>query len=289
MANTITYDPSNDPVELASDAARDQENLAQGEKMAQDQSDLLAGKYKNAEDLEKAYLELQSKQGDSPEENTETDSEYEDIPEGYEDKYTEGGEVDYEKVNETYGEQVGTLFKNAGVDPWEISSHFHTNNGTITTEMNQQLLDAGISQGAITSYLSGRARESGYDGGYQGAEMTDQEVAEIQSIAGGKEQYDNLTTWASDNLDKAQIDAFDEVVNTGSKAAVAFAVKAMQSQYEDAVGVQPDLVTGKTARQGAKYRSMAEVVRDMGDPRYEEDSAYRAQIAQKLERSNLKV
>ena len=288
MANTITYDPANDPVELASDAARDQENLAQGEKMAEEQAGLLAGKYKNAEELEKAYLELQSKQGES-QEDTETESEFEDIPEGYEDKYTDDGEVDYEKVNETYGEQVGTLFKNAGVDPWEISSHFHSNNGTITPEMNQQLLDAGISQGAITSYLSGRARESGYDGGYKAPEMTDQEVAEIQSIAGGKEKYDTLTAWASENLDKAQIDAFDEVVNTGSKAAVAFAVKAMQAQYEDAVGVQPDLVTGKTPRQGAKYRSMAEVVRDMGDPRYDSDPAYRADIQQKLERYNLQV
>ena len=288
MANTITYDPSNDPQVLAADAARDSENLAQGEKMADEQAGLLAGKYKNAEELEKAYAELEAKLGNQ-ETETETDSEYEDAPEGYEDKYTDDGDVDYDKVNEVYGEQVGTLFKNAGVDPWEISSHFHTNNGTITTEMNQQLLDAGISQGAITAYLSGRARESGYDGGYQAPEMTDQEVAEIQSIAGGKEKYDALTTWASQNLDKAQIDAFDEVVNTGSKAAVAFAVKAMQSQYEDAVGVQPDLVTGKTPRQGAKYRSMAEVVRDMGDPRYETDPAYRNDIMQKLERSNLNV
>ena len=63
MAETITYDPSNDPEIISSNESRDAENLAQGEKMAQEQSELLAGKYKNAEDLEAAYLELQKKMG----------------------------------------------------------------------------------------------------------------------------------------------------------------------------------------------------------------------------------
>ena len=63
MAETITYDPSNDPEIISSNESRDAENLAQGEKMAEEQSELLAGKYKNAEELAKAYHELQRKQG----------------------------------------------------------------------------------------------------------------------------------------------------------------------------------------------------------------------------------
>ena len=70
MANTITYDPSNDPVVLAADEARDSENLAQGEQMAEEQSQLLAGKYKNAEELEAAYRELESKLGRQEETTT---------------------------------------------------------------------------------------------------------------------------------------------------------------------------------------------------------------------------
>ena len=40
---------------------------------------------------------------------------------------------------------------------------------------------------------------------------------------------------------------------------------------------------------GDKYRSMAEVVRDMESPEYEANDAYRLDVMQKLERSNLKV
>ena len=61
------------------------------------------------------------------------------------------------------------------------------------------------------------------------------------------------------------------------------------SQYEDAMGRDPDLVTGKQSVQGEGYRSMAEVVRDMSDSRYDTDEAYRMDVMRKLERSNLKV
>ena len=64
MAETITYDPSNDPEAIAEAEARDGETLAVGEKMIEEQSELLAGKYKDAEALEKAYIELQQKLGD---------------------------------------------------------------------------------------------------------------------------------------------------------------------------------------------------------------------------------
>jgi hypothetical protein len=48
------------------------------------------------------------------------------------------------------------------------------------------------------------------------------------------------------------------------------------------------MLTGKPAsnKQDA-YRSQAEVVRAMTDPRYENDPAYRQDIYDKLERSNL--
>ena len=64
MAETITYDPSNDPQAIAEAEARDGETLAVGEQMQKDQSELLAGKYKDAEELEKAYIELQQKLGE---------------------------------------------------------------------------------------------------------------------------------------------------------------------------------------------------------------------------------
>ena len=65
MAETLTYDPGTDTVSSENNLTPDeQDSLQVGEKMVEEQAELLAGKYKNAEDLESAYLELQKKLGD---------------------------------------------------------------------------------------------------------------------------------------------------------------------------------------------------------------------------------
>ena len=58
---TFTYDPTQDSLIDEANEARDAENLAVGEKMVEEQENLLAGKYKTTEDLEKAYKELEGK------------------------------------------------------------------------------------------------------------------------------------------------------------------------------------------------------------------------------------
>ena len=61
MSETLTYTEEASP-DLTPD---EQESLKIGEEMQQEQEQLLAGKYTNTEDLEKAYLELQQKLGQS--------------------------------------------------------------------------------------------------------------------------------------------------------------------------------------------------------------------------------
>ena len=121
MSETLTYDPGTDTVTTENNLTPDeQESLQVGEELQSQQENLLAGKYKDAQDLEKAYIELQKKLGDSEkpsEETTTTESEPEvaeaesgdsEVAPG--DGYLETGEVNYEAVNETYGEQLGGLF-----------------------------------------------------------------------------------------------------------------------------------------------------------------------------------
>ena len=62
--STIRTAPETDtqPQSLTAD---EQDSLAVGEALVTEQESLLAGKYKNAEELEKAYVELQKKLGDN--------------------------------------------------------------------------------------------------------------------------------------------------------------------------------------------------------------------------------
>ena len=137
MAETIRYDTSDDPSVAQEQAERDAKNLAIGEDLMQKQDKMLAGKYKSAEDLEAAYLELQKKLGDAPAtEPAEPETEYQ--------LYTDDGKVNYDTANELYGEQLGNLFQSNDIDPFDMSKHFEENNGSLSDDMYDKLATAGL-------------------------------------------------------------------------------------------------------------------------------------------------
>ena len=281
MAETIRDDTSDDPVAAQAIAEKEAESLKVGEELMAKQEKMLAGKYKSPEDLEAAYLELQKKlgQSDSTEEGAEPQSDYQ--------FYTDDGSVNYETANELYGEQVGNTFKENGIDPFEMNTYFEQNNGTLSDEMYDKLSTAGFNRELVESYLKGLRGQLGYPEGEQPV-LTESEITDIKNIAGGDRGYDNLMEWAGENLDQEAIKDYDAVLATGNKSAVKFAVTALMGKYEDSQGRDSKIVTGKESATET-YRSMAEVVRDMNKPEYQNDEAYRDDVLRKLSSSNLKV
>ena len=297
MGETITYDAGTDTVSTeGSLTADEQDSLQVGEQMMADQEGLLAGKYKSAQDLEKAYLELQKKQGEESglgklDKETTEEVTTEEPQFTQEDFYTEDGSVNYDTAALAYGEQVTKQFKDNGIDPFKMNEYFVENNGTLSDEMYTDLNKAGFNKAMVDAYLSGVRSEVGYESAQvnEAPVLSDAEVADVHSIAGGKQGYEQLMAWASDNISDADAKNFDEVVETGNKAAVTFAVKALFGQYEDAMGRDSTLIQGKKSAPSDVYRSMAQVVSDMNDPRYDRDEAFRDDVQEKLARSNLKV
>ena len=285
MTEKLTYDPTPaDAPELSED---EQNSLEVADKLQQEEAELLAGKFKNAEDLENAYLELQKKLG-SDESQSQPDEE--DKPETTtteDNTYNKDGTVNYETVNEQYGEKLGALFQENNVDPWEISKHFHETKGEITDDMYKTLEDTGLSRASIDSYLAGRAAESGYTSS-QPADLTDAEVTRIQTSVGGEAQYNKMIAWASETLEPTTLEAFNSMIGNGDFNTVQLAVNGLKAQYENAEGYEGKMLTGKPAKSsGDVFRSQSEVVQAMSDLRYDRDPAYRQDVYDKLERSNL--
>jgi len=300
MAETLTYDAGTDTVtdgEGNNLTPAEQESLAVGEELVAQQEGLLAGKYKDAAELEKAYVELQSKLGEKGNKDNESTNETEvqeseevqEEEEGFTEvdkPYLEDGSVNYEAVSETYGSKLGELFKDSNVDPFSISKHFHENEGTITDDMYASLEGAGLSRSSIDAYLAGRAVESGYNTS-QSNDISDAAVSEVKNFAGGEEAYSNMVNWASENLDQQSISAFDEIINTGSVDSIKLAVTALKSQYDNANGYEGQMYTGKAPKTSKDvFRSQAELVEAMSDRRYDRDPAYRQDVIEKLERSD---
>jgi hypothetical protein len=105
---------------------------------------------------------------------------------------------------------------------------------------------------------------------------------------GGVDKYSDMIKWAGSNLDSKQVAVFDNIIATGTADAVQFAVNALQNQYQNANGYEGKMLTGKTApNKGDVFRSQAELVEAMSDRRYDNDPAYRQDIIEKLDRSDL--
>ena len=95
-------------------------------------------------------------------------------------------------------------------------------------------------------------------------------------------------SWAADNLDPADVEAFDNIVDSGDARTIRMVTAGLKAQYESQNGFEGEMLTGRAAYQTADvFRSQAEVVQAMSDPRYDRDPAYRNDVFEKLGRSNL--
>ena len=262
MANEITIDPT----EYSEEEFRPEEleSLEVGEQLAQEQEELLAGKYRDAAELEQAYLELQKKLGqrdsdDEPEVAAEEES---------------SDEEDYEL--------------SAGASLIQQASSEYFENGGQLSEETLNLFSEMSSRDLVEAYMEMQQSLPEQQGQQEVADLSPQEVNRIQNSVGGESEYRNLVQWAADNLPADYIDAFDSVVESGQVQAIQLAVAGLRSEYENQVGYEGRMFSGKAASaQVDVFRSQAEVVRAMADARYENDPAYRQDVFEKLDRSNI--
>ena len=254
---TLTYDPT--PADQPEFSPEEQEAIAIGEQAEADQQQMLAGKFKDAEALEQAYIELQKKLGEPNEDGTDTPQQ----------EVRDEEDTSEEEVNPN-----SELLNKA-------SQEFYSNDGQVSAETLEELgkLD---SNELISAYIQMQGQQQ------QGNDLTDAQASEIKSLAGGDEAYGQLTQWAANSLDESYITAFDNIVETGDVRMIQLAVTGLKAEYEKANGFEGQMLTGKAAQpQVDTFRSQAEVVAAMQDPRYDSDPAYRQDVFNKLGRSNI--
>jgi len=254
---TLTYDPT--PADQPEFNEAEQEALAIGEQAAADQQQMLAGKFKDAEALEQAYIELQKKLG-------ETNG---DINLG-EDEEVREQEDSSEEVS-----PAAELITNA--------SQMYAETGELTPEVMEQF-NSMSSADLVSAYME----MQGDLPTAPNPDLTDAEVNQIKNYAGGEEGYTQLMQWSGENLDQADVDAFDQLVDSGNARLIKLAVAGLKAEMEKSVGFEGEMATGRAPRQQADvFRSQAEVVQAMSDPRYDRDPAYRQDVFEKLGRSNV--
>ncbi len=257
--NTFTVDTTPQTETMTDNLTpEEQDSLAVGEKLAAEQDTLLAGKYKSAEELEKAYKELESKLGDQEAEQAEPEPDSE----------------------------TASLSENASIIT-AASDEYYANGNKLSAETIEKFKGMS-SEDLVNAYIEvTNTPEWSAQPDSQVEDVSEAQINEVKNAAGGEQQYQQMVDWASKNLDPKAITAFDQVINTGSIEAIKFAVSGLRSEYLNAVGYDGQMIQGKAPNVAQDvFRSQAELVAAMNDRRYDNDPAYRQDVIEKLDRSN---
>jgi hypothetical protein len=217
-----------------------------------------AGKFKSAEDLEKAYLELQKKLGQKEtDESSSTDENESDDGETAEEETPVAKRVSFLK---------------------EASDEYYSNDNQLKPETIEKLKEMP-SEELIEAYLELQKNNPVA----QSQPLSDDAAKNIVDSVGGQDAYNDTLAWAADNLKPEEVAAYDNVVNSGNKDAIFFAVQALNQRYRDSVGFEGQQVSGKAPKSTVKgFRSNAELATAISDRRYRTDPAYRFDVEQKL-------
>ena len=164
--------------------------------------------------------------------------------------------------------------------PFDIAAltEEYTQNGSLSDNSYQQLEDGGITREMANQYIAGQRA------------LGEQIGNEVKNSVGGSENYSGMVDWAKSNYSPEQIEAYDNAVNSGNIEFAKMAAQGLQAAYQNQTGIEGDTYGGKQAApegSGHLFRSNAEVTAAMKDPRYESDPAYRQDISDRLERSDL--
>ena len=234
-----------------------------------DENGLIAGKFKTAADMVNSYKELEGKLGaiDQTKEQPEGIAE-EDTAE----QETETNDSEF-NAEEYYGDGLASVLEEVGIDAQDISNRF-LDNDEISEDDYSKLAEAGFSKQVVDLYLDG-VRNSGIAG--------EVDAEGIKESVGGDESYGQMVSWAMENLPAEDIQAFNKLTDTGDGPAIKLAVQGIYSQYNNAMGIEPNLVSGRASQGGpTPFRSTSEVVTAMSDPRYGKDVTYTEDVQRRL-------
>lgn len=216
-------------------------------------------KGKSAEEIAKSYMDLERSRSAAQEQ-----------PEGSETVENQPSDGESLEIPKDVQEQTG-LSEEALTPFFE---EFSKDGGLSEASYEKLESEYGIPKAIVDTYIQGRQA------------LISNEYDRVANQVGGRDALKNMLDWAGSNLSEAEIDAFNNAVNSSDQATVDMALAGLKARYTDGSDASPDLVTGGSGASSNVYESQAQLQADMNDPRYDADPAFRKKVEDKLARSH---
>ena len=244
--------------------AAEQASIAEANGDNPDRPEWLPEKFANAEEMAKAYSELEGKQGTQEPVKEEGLALGEETNDEEQKAAEEGAPAQQEVIN-------------------KAAEQFRSD-GELNDDSYKALEKQGISKELADQFAAGQAAQTEL----QQLQST-QVQNEVYESVGGEDSYKNMAAWAKQNLPTEEQNSYDRLVNSGNKGDIKLAVAGLYSKYTNSVGEQPaNTLQGMKAKSSVlPFNNSAEMVDAMSNPKYRTDTAYRKQVENRLAMTNL--
>ena len=215
--------------------------------------DWLPEKFKSAEELSKAYSELE--------------------------KQFSNNKSEAEPVKEEVKKDGLEIPKNAPVTGFDMAKFAdeYADKGELSANSYTELEKQGLDKGLVNEYIRGQKA------------IAETQTAKVYETVGGQQKYGELIDWAGKNLSEGEQTAFNDLTASGSIDQVKLAVQGLMtragmSKQEQ----QQEMIQGEVDNPSVdSFGSVKQVTDAMNDPRYEKDPAYRNEVDKKLGNSSV--
>lgn len=214
--------------------------------------------------------------GSADEEAPKEETPDEEPQEGTEDtKDSEEASLDTQREsNDKAIEALGKDLISKGVDFLGAIEEYQ-NNGELSQKTYEALEKAGYPKEVIQGFVETR---KAIDNKY---------AQDVMNHVGGEKDFRELQSWMKGNLSKAELDAYNEAVNSDNLNAVKLILDGIQAKRVAKQGTRRATLLGGASKSAPKgFSGRDEMIKAMSDPRYGIDRAYTISVERKMSLSN---
>jgi len=214
--------------------------------------DWLPEKFKSAEDLSKAYSELEKQ---------------------FTNKQTEETPVDEEIKKD--GLEIPKNAPSTGFDMGKFADEY-ADKGELSNNSYNELAKQGLDKGLVDEYIRGQKA------------IAETQTTQVYETVGGQEKYSELISWAGNNLSEGEQTAFNDLTATGSIDQIKLAVQGLMTKAGMTNQPQQEMIQGDVNNTAVEqFNSVQQVTEAMNDPRYDKDPVFRKEVERKLGNSSV--
>lgn len=192
-----------------------------------------------------------------------------------------------------YGEALTDAFEKAEVNPYEIAAKVQAGQDIDAAQVDKLAEATGYPKSVVEGYINSFRPAPAAP---QGQPLDEAGQAQLVAAVGGAERVTALNAWVAENVDAAEVEAFNQLVDTGNAAAALALLKGFDARFQAATPKEPQLLAGGApSTAGDVFEDEDEAVAAMaktdksGRNLYQTDPVYRKQVNQKMARSKVFV